>query len=352
MRFNDRAMALAGIPDLPIDAFKKEGGKIKLHGGAPSAPTQQSVSQTTIPEYAKPYVERMLGKAEATTEEPYQAYTGERIAGFTPLQQQAFQAAQNLGPAQQVGQGTQMAGMAGLGAMGAGQQYAQQATNPYAQQAYMSPYIQNALQPQMQEAIRQSQMMGQQNAAQAVQAGAFGGSRFGLQEAERQRNLGQNLANIYGTGMQNAFQNAQQAQQFGATLGLQGLQQGLQAASTLGQLGQTQFGQQQAAMQAQAAAGQQQQNLEQQKLQQQYQDFLTQRGWDKQNLAFMSDILRGTPLSQTTQSIYTAQPTFAQTAASLGLGAAGLSKILAKGGEVKEEPRGGGLGAIALHKLA
>ena len=321
-------------------------------GGGGSAPSQQNVSQTTIPEYAKPYVERMLGKAEATTEEPYQPYTGERIAGFNPMQQQAFQDASNLNPASQLGQATGLAGMAGMGALGAGQQYAQQATNPYATQAYMSPYIQNALQPQMQEAIRQSGIMGQQNAAQAVGAGAFGGSRFGLQEAERQRNLGQNLANIYGTGMQNAFQNAQQAQQFGATLGLQGMQQGLQAASTLGQLGQTQFGQEQAGMQARAAAGQQQQNLEQQKLQQQYQDFLTQRGWDKQNLAFMSDILRGIPLSQTTQSIYTAQPTFAQNVASLGLGAAGLSKagIFAEGGEV-EEKRGGGLGAIALHKI-
>jgi hypothetical protein len=294
----------------------------------------------------------MLGKAEALSSTPYQAYGGERIAGFDPMQQQAFQEAQNLGPAKQLGTGTQLAGMAGIGSMQAGQNYANQATNPYATQAYMSPYIQNALAPQMQEAARQSDIVGQQNAGQAARSGAFGGSRFGLQEAERQRNLGTLQNSIYGQGMQNAFQNASQAQQFGATLGLQGMGQGLQAASTLGQLGQTQFGQQQAAMQARAAAGAQQQGREQQILSQDYQDFLTQRGYPQQQLSYMSDMLRGLPLSQTTQQQYTAAPSFAQTAASLGLGAAGLKQagVFAKGGLVRETPSNG-LGGIALHQL-
>jgi hypothetical protein len=318
----------------------------------PSTPSSQNVTQTSIPEYARPYVERMLGKAEALSSTPYQAYGGNRIAGFDPMQQQAFQEAQNLGPAKQLGTGTQLAGMAGIGSMQAGQNYANQATNPYATQAYMSPYIQNALAPQMQEAARQSDIVGQQNAGQAARSGAFGGSRFGLQEAERQRNLGTLQNSIYGQGMQNAFQNASQAQQFGATLGLQGMGQGLQAASTLGQLGQTQFGQQQAAMQARAAAGAQQQGREQQILSQDYQDFLTQRGYPQQQLSYMSDMLRGLPLSQTTQQQYTAAPSFAQTAASLGLGAAGLKQagVFAKGGLVRETPSNG-LGGIALHQL-
>lgn len=311
-------------------------------GGQAPAPSNQNVSQTTIPEYAQPQVERMLGKAEALSETPYQAYGGERIAGFSPMQQQAFQGAANLGPAKQLGTATQMAGMAGLGSLGAGQQYAQQATNPFATQAYMSPYIQNALAPQMFEARRQSDIMGQQNQAQAVQQGAFGGSRSAIVESERQRNLGQNLANIYGTGMQNAFQGAQQAQQFGATLGLQGYGQAGQMAGTLGQLGQTQFGQQQGAMQAQAAAGGQQQAQEQQKLTQQYQDFLTQRGYPQQQLSFMSDILRGIPLGQQTQTQYTAPQSMASQAAQLGLGAYGISQLAKKeGGAIKGYAEGG-----------
>jgi hypothetical protein len=322
-------------------------------GGSPApAPSSQNVTQTSIPEYAKPYVERMLGKAEAFTSAPYQPYGGERVAGFTPMQQQAFQSAANLQPSQQLGYGTQLAGLGGLGAMNAGQNYHNMATNPYATQAYMSPYIQNALNPQLQEAQRQSDIMGQKNASQASMAGAFGGSRFGIQEAERQRNLGQNMANIYGTGMQNAFQNAQQAQQFGSTLGMQGNQAAIQAAQTMGQLGQTQFGQQKDIINAQANAGAQQQGLQQQVLQQRYQDFLGQRAYPQQQLAFMSDILRGIPLGQSTTAQYQAPPSTAQTALALGLGAAGMKQagLFAEGGSVDDQSYG--LGGIALHQLS
>lgn len=346
MRFNNRAMALAGIPDLPIEAFKHDGDrKIKPQGGdsppPPPSNTSSNVTQTTIPEYARPYVERLLGKSEAYSESPYQAYGGERIAGFSPLQQQAFEGAANLGPAEQLGTATRMAGYAGLGSLGAGSQYAQQATNPYATQAYMSPYMQNALAPQLREAERQSDIMGQKNAAQAVGAGAFGGSRFGLQEAERQRNLGQQQSDIYGKGMQTAFEQARQAQQFGADLGLRGYGQALQGAGQLGQIGQQQYNQQLGAMQAQGMAGAQQQQLEQQKLTQQYQDYLTQRGDPQQKLAFMSDVLRGVPLSQQTQQQFTAAPSAASNIASLGLGAYGVSQLMKKEGGIVGLANGG-----------
>lgn len=355
MRFNDRAMALAGIPDLPADAFKKEGGKIKLHGGGPpSQPTSTSQSTTTIPEYARPYVERMLGKAEATTNAPYQAYGGQRTADFTPLQQQSFEAAANLGPTAQIGQGTQFAGISGLQGLGAGQQYAQQATSPGAMGAYMSPYVQNALDPQMREAARRSAMEGQMNQAQAAQRGAFGGSRSALIEAERQRNLGQLQSDIYGKGMQTAFEQARQAQQFGADLGLRGAGMGLQAAGTLGQLGQTQFGQEEAAMRAQAGAGALQQQQSQRSLDQAYQDFLSQRGHPQQQLAFMSDILRGVPLSQSTQQMYQAPPSMVSQLGGLGLAAYGMSRPgggFKKGGSIKESDAPAGLSELLLYDM-
>lgn len=313
------------------------------------APTSSNVTQTSIPEYAKPYVEEMLGKTKAFSESPYQAYGGERIAGFTPMQQQAQQATANMQPSQQLGTATQMAGLAGLGAMQAGQQYNQMATNPYATGAFMSPYIQNALAPQMQEAARQSAIQGQQQQGQAVQQGAFGGARSGIVEAERLKNLGTLQNQIYGTGMQNAFQQAQQAQQFGSTLGLQGMGQAGQMASTLGQLGQTQFGQQKDILGMQQTAGMQQQALEQQKMQQQYQDFLTQRGHPQQQLAFMSDMLRGLPLTQQTQQIYQAPPSALSQYG--GLAAAGLGAYMktnaAEGGQVHD-----GLDRLAIHNLA
>ena len=288
-------------------------------------PTSQNVTQTSIPEYAKPYVEKMLGKSEALTNAPYQTYQGERIAGFTPMQQQAQQSAANLGPARQLGVGTQMAGLAGLGAMGAGQQYQNMATNPYSMQAYMSPYVQNALEPQMREAARQSALVGQQNQAQAVQQGAFGGSRSALVEAERQRNLGQQQADIYGRGMQ-------------------GMQTAGQMAGTLGQLGQTQFGQQQQALQTQAQMGGQQQALEQQRLAQQYADFAAQRQHPYTQLAFMSDMLRGLPLSQYSQTMYQ-QPT-SPLATVAGLGATYMGAQ--KAGYMAD----GGLTDLALYNMS
>jgi hypothetical protein len=311
-------------------------------GGGGSQPTSTQTTSTTVPKYLEPNVQRMAGQAEALANAPYIPYTGERTAGFSDLQNQAFQEAQNLGPAQQLGTGTQLAGMAGLGSLQAGQNYQNMATNPNAMQSYMSPYIQGALNPQLQEARRQSDLTAQQNASQAVKAGAFGGSRFGIQEAERQRNLGTLQNQIYGTGMQNAFQNAQQAQQFGATLGLQGYGQGLQAANTLGQLGQAQFGQQQSAMQARAAAGQQQQALEQQKLQQQYQDFLDQRGYQQKQLGWLSDIYHGIPGAQTAQTQWQAPASPWATAGGLLATYAGAQKAFA----------GGGLTGLALHNMA
>jgi hypothetical protein len=301
---------------------------------APPQPTNTTQTTTSIPEYARPYVEKTLGKAEALSEAPYQAYGGQRVAGFTPMQEQAFQNISNLKPAQQLGAATQMGGLAGLGGLGAGQQYQQMATNPYAMQAYMSPYVENALAPQMREAARQSAMVGQQNQAQAVQQGAFGGSRSAIVEAERQRNLGQTQADIYGRGMQSAFDSAQRAQQFGSTLGLQGLQTAGQMANTLGQLGQTQFGQQKDVIQGQQAAGAQQQALEQKRLEQQYADFAAQRQNPYQQLAFMSDMLRGLPLSQYSQTMYQQPTSMLATAAGLGGAYLGAQKanIFADGG--------------------
>ena len=342
MTYSRRQLEAFGEPLGESVTRAKPGGRI-YGGGGSSQPAKQEVTQTSIPDYAKPYVERMLGKAEAVSNAPYQAYSGERIAGFTPLQNQAFQGIANMQGSQYVGQGAGFAGTAGLGALMAGQNYASQATNPYAMQAYMSPYVENALAPQMREAARQSAIQGQQNQAQAVQQGAFGGARSAIVEAERQRNLGQVQSDIYNRGMQSAFDSARQAQQFGATLGLQGLQQAGQMGATLGQLGQTEFGQQKDILQGQLSAGAQQRDLEQQRLTQQYQDFLNQRGYNQQQLAFMSDMLRGLPLSQSTQTMYQAQPS----AASQVLGAAGSLYSMNRAGVFAE----GGLAKLALDNM-
>jgi len=316
------------------------GGGGKGGGGSPP-PASQSVTQTSIPEYARPYVEEMLGKSQALTDinqNPYQAYGGQRISQFSPLQERAFANVASQTTAGQLVPATQLAGAAGLGSLGvagqaagAGQQYAQLATSPEAQQAYMSPYMQNVVEFQKSQALRDYARGIPALRSQAVGQGAFGGSRMAIQEAEAQRNLMSQLQGIQAAGSQKAFEAAQQAQQYGAGLGLQGygtalqgLGQASQAAGALGQLGQTQFGQQQAISQAQQQVGAVQQAQAQQALDLAYQDYLKQRNYPYQQLAFMSDMLRGLPLSQSAQQIYTAPPNVASQLGGLGMAGLGI----------------------------
>ena len=335
-------------------------------GGPAPAPSSQTVTQTAIPEYARPYVETMLGQSQALTninQNPYQTYGGQRIAEFNPTQQNAFQEAINRQSAGQLAPATGLATASGMGSLGiagqmagAGQQYANQATNAASQQAYMSPYIQNALQPQLAEMQRQYDITGLQQRRAAVGAGAFGGNREALMRAENERNKNMAMNQAIGSGYQNAFQAAQQAQQFGANLGLQGFQGALsglgqagQAASTLGQLGQTQFGQESALNAERQKIGAVQQAQAQQGLDLGYQDFLKQKNYPYQQLAFMSDMLRGLPLSQSAQQVYTAPPSMGSQLGGLGMSALGIygasGGFRAKGGMVgKGYAEGGKVG--------
>jgi hypothetical protein len=295
---------------------------------APAAPT--STSQTTIPEYAKPYAEKMLGKSEALTESPYQAYGGQRMAATTPEQQAVRQ---NVAGMQQPGQfaaGTGLAAAGGLGALGAGQQYMNMATDPGAQQAFMSPYMQNVVDLQKQEAIRDAQKGQLAQNLGAARQGTYGGARQLLAGTERERNLQQNLANIQATGAQKAYEQAMQGMQFGTSAGIQGAQAATQAGATLGQLG---IGQQQAGIdlaKAQEAFGAMGQAEQQKALDLQYQDFLQQQQYPYKQLGFMSDILRGSANLAGTggKTVYEAPPSVASQIGGLGLAGLGVYNLL------------------------
>jgi hypothetical protein len=243
-----------------------------------------------------------------------------------------------------------MAALSGLGSLTAGGDYMRMATDPRSMQSFMSPYMQNVVDLQKQEAVRDyTKGLGALN-ARAVGSGAFGGSRAALERSEAGRNLGTTLANIQATGSQNAFDKAQQAQQFGSTLGMQGYGQGLQAASTLGQLGQTRYGQEMGISDAIAKAGAVQQAQGQQGLDLAYQDFTQQKNYPYQQLAFMSDMLRGLPLSQSAASQYTAAPSTMSQLGGLGttaLGIYGMSGGFKKnGGVIKGYKNGGSIGYL------
>jgi len=294
------------------------------------SPAPTSTSTTTIPEYAKPYAERMLGKTEALTGSEYQAYGGQRMATATPEQQAVRQ---NVAAMQQPGQfaaGTGLAAAGGLNALGAGQQYMAMATDPMAQQAFMSPYMQNVVDLQKQEAIRDAQKGQLVQNLGAARQGTYGGARQLLAGTERERNLQQNLANIQATGTQKAYEDAIRGMQFGTTAGLQGSQAASQAGATLGQLG---IGQQQAGIdlaKAQEAFGAMGQAEQQKALDIQYQDFLQQQQYPYKQLGFMSDILRGSANLAGTggKTVYEAPPSVASQIGGLGLAGLGVYNLL------------------------
>jgi hypothetical protein len=170
----------------------------------------------------------------------------------------------------------------------------------------MSPFMQGAVEPALREAKRQSDIMGQANAAKAVSVGAFGGSRQGLVEAERQRNLMNQLGDIQSQGLQKAYESglgqfnteqqraleaqklAEESRQFGSELGLKGLDTSIRAAQTLGGLGQQQGYLDLATLKQMADLGQQQQQFD-------YNEFLRGEKYPYENLTFMKNMLQGLP---------------------------------------------------------
>ena len=328
-----------------------------------ATPTQITQTNYGFAEEVAPYAQDLLGQAQALTDinyNPYMQYQGERQAQFSPLQQQSFNNAALMQSAPQLGDATSMAGLAGLG--GLNTQYTFNPSNFTSAnaQGLMNPYMQNVVDIQKREAQRQSDIAGTQQQGQATKAGAFGGGRDAIMRAERERNLGMQMGDIQSQGLNNAYNqamqqynaqnqlNAQQSQ-FGAGLGLQGLQTAGTMANTLGQLGNTQYQQNMGINQMQNQYGLQQQQQMQGDINNKYQDYLNAQNYPYKNLSFMSDIIRGVPLTQTGSSIYQAPPSTAQTVASLGLGAAGISKLFANGGMAYSN--GGGIGALALNNL-
>jgi hypothetical protein len=393
---------------LPEEAFKRDArGMIKPQGGASGSgvPTQQNVTTTSIPEYARPYVERSLGQAAALTDvnnNPYRPYAGQQVAAFTPMQAQAFTSIGDMQVAPQLGQATGYANQATQGGMatatpalgygasgagyggvgagygavatGAGDRYAQMATSPGSVSAYMSPYMQNVVDLQKQEANRGYDITGSQVMGKGAAAGAFGGSRDALMRAENERNRNTALANIQAQGSQSAYDKAMQSMQYGSNLGLQGLQTGiqgaqagiqgagmglqgvqgaqnayglgLQGANTLTNIGNAQFNQQMGIADAQMRAGAAQQGMEQRGLDIGYQQYQDSQNYPYKQLGFMSDIYRGLPMSQGAQSMYQ-NPSMISQAAGLGMAGYGLYQMGKKeGGAIRE---GDGLDTLGMY---
>jgi hypothetical protein len=278
---------------------------------------------SNVPEYAKENYADLVGRAQALSQAPYQTYDYDRIAQFTDLQNQGFGGLASLGVSpysQQAGGIASNAanqamnsyyGPSGFSTYGSGPQQvgtygsspqqvsgpggpsqvsaygsgAPQVTAPNMSQvgqvsgpggpsqvgtqsfikpgtasAYMNPYMQNVVDTQTREAVRSDDVARGSRNAQAVSAGAFGGSRQAIQEAEANRNLQTKLGDIQATGSNAAYQQAQQQFNTEQQLGLQGQQANQNAGLTTEQMAQqAKLANQQTGMQGLSLAQQAQQ---------------------------------------------------------------------------------------------
>ena len=257
-----------------------------------TTPAVGTSTQSTLSEWAGPYVTGMLGKAQALSEQPYQVYQGPMTAGESALQSKYFTGLGGLTFPTQLGQSFSSSTAPTL-PTATGPAGSTTPTGPAAQ--YMNPYLQAVLAPQLEELRRQAAMTQAQQAGKAAQAGAFGGSRYGLMEAEGARNLMQEMNKTIGTGYANAYDKAMQ--QFNVEQG---------QAKTLADMI--------------ASAGTQQRGIEQEGITADYNEFLAQRDYPMKQLQFQQSMLQGLPIStvSTSQAQQSGIGQLASTAGSLG----------------------------------
>ena len=388
-----------------------------MSGGGGGGTTESTSYQTNLPEYAEPYYKELMARTQAESIKPYQPYGGERIAGFTPAQEQVQQQVLDMEAPAALGEAESLMGQVGQQAAGmdytptqfgtdyqvspveSGYQagefdpgYEAGTFDAAAAERYMDPYMRQVIESQKREAAQEFARSRAGTAAEAVRAGAFGGSRFGVREAELESEYLDRLADIEATGMQTAYQQAREqfgaeqamqqqaaqmglsaqqqeeaarqqqeqfrqaaeqmteqeeqfaanmaqqvatnqeaANQFAAQYGQEGLQLALSTAQAQQGLGEAQQRLETARLQAQQAVGQEQQQMAQAQLDQAYNDFVNARDYERQQLAFYNALLRGIPVPVQQETIRSA-PSAGLGTQLAGLGIAGLGAYNALGG--------------------
>ena len=330
-----RAMGGAGTINPNTNLIQFLGG-----GGSSSPPpppaVQTQVQQSEFPSELKPFISDIFGKAQAIQEqreeEGFQAFEGPLQAQFDPAQTRAFEQIEQLPGATQplFDEATTLA-----------REATRSPTDPQEVQAFMNPFLRNVTDIQKREAERVADVEEQQLAAQAAQAGAFGGSRAAILEAERERNLAQQLDDIEARGLAASFQDAQQR------LANQRAREAA-GATQLASLGSAIPAQQLKELGALSGVGAARQTQAQRGIDLARQEFEAEEAFPLRTLQEFSSILRGFPIeptrTTTREQFSAAQPLSTQllgvgTQALGALGAAGIKSAFGQaGGMVREMP--------------
>ena len=236
---------------------------------------KQTSTESALSNYVGPYVTEMLGKGQALGNMDYQAYGGPLTAGASDLQNTAFSGLAGLTlPTEQMGAFTPTSFTA------------DNATQ------FMNPYLQSALNPQIDAARRQAEIQRVADAGRLTRAGAFGGSRQGVMEAEGNRGLLDRIAGITGTGYANAYDKAMN--QFNTEQGM-----GMKAQDMTNQYG---LG----TLLKQAELGAAQRGIEGEGIGADRAQFEEERDFPYKQVQYLQSLLQGLPLA--TQSYTYQQP--------------------------------------------
>ena len=277
---------------------------------APPQQTEQNIVQSNLPKYFEPYAIDMMKRAEAESKREYTPYEGQRLADENEDTARSREMARAAAEGGIAGLDTAQIGTtAGMNRALQGIDFQSQDFDSAQAQKYMSPYLQNVLDVQKQQAVLDFNRASAGRDANAVNAGAFGGARGAIQQGLAGEALQRQLADIQATGQQKAFEQAQQ--QFGADRDAKARAEkmGLSAAESLsGQSAQL------AALGEKARAGdiesaqllekisKDRQAREQAGLDMSYEDFVRQRDMPREDLTFLSSILRGVPVQPSTET--------------------------------------------------
>lgn len=322
-----------------------------LTQGQPQMSTSSTLTTSQVPQYLSDYLYNLMSGAYSAAQEQYQPYTGPRIAGLSPEQLSAFEMTKGAAGAFQpqltaAGQTAQKA--AGVSPLSASQPYFQAAsqTTPGVISNYMNPYEQNVTNRMGDIAARQiREKLMPELSDQFIRAGQFGSTRQQELAQRGVRDIAENLSSQIGAqlaqGYTTAGQQAQEDLRRTASLGQAAGQLAGTEMQGLGTLAGVQAGlaQKEQALGLQGAAaleavGAQQQQQAQKNLDLAYQDFLRQTQYPKEQISFLSNIVRGLPSGggttsgATTSSGQTYSPSPLAQLAGAGTSALALSNLL------------------------
>jgi len=274
---------------------------------------QPSGTESSLSSWAGDYVTDFLGTGKALAKQPYQGFEGPLTAGTSNLQNKAFSGLAELA--------LPTADMGGF--------KASSYTTPGVSTRYMNPYLQAVLEPQIAEATRQSDIMAAKNRARMTQAGAYGGSRQAILEAENQRNLMRNLADISGKGYADAYDTGRD--QFNKEQDVL-----IDTQDRTNQYGLD-------ALKAIQNAGQEERSIESEGILADKLQFEEERDFPYNRIQWLQRLLEGLPVASKTLSYVPEDPLSAGMGGASGLlGILGSLGLLPEGAKAEEDATGGG----------